>query len=323
MSEPLLEIKDLRTYFFTSRGVVKAVNGVSLSLGCGETLGLVGESGCGKTITGLSILRLEPKPAGKIVGGEILFEGKDLVKASPSELRKIRGRRMSIIMQDPNTSLNPAYTIGNQIGEVVKLHRKLKGSAVKDQVVESLKRVRIAAPEERTKCYPHQFSGGMRQRVVGAMALSCLPSLIIADEPTTALDVTTQVQYLDVLRQAQEETGVALILITHDLGIVASMCHRVCVMYMGRIVESGPVEDIWNNPRHPYTEALIRAIPQLDRKIDRLPSIPGRLPSALNLPEGCTFHPRCEQVMDMCSREYPPVTDVGVGHCVSCWRARG
>jgi len=320
--ERLLEVRDLKTHFFTSRGVVKAVDGVSLSLDYGETLGLVGESGCGKTITGLSILRVEPKPAAKIVGGQIIFEGEDLVQASPAELRKIRGRKISMIMQDPNTSLNPAYTVGNQIGEVIRLHRKLRGRALGDEIVESLRRVKIADPERRIRSYPHQFSGGMRQRVVGAMALSCMPSLIIADEPTTALDVTTQVQYLDVLRNAQEETRVALIFITHDLGIVASMCHRVCVMYMGRIVESGLVDDIWNNPRHPYTSALIGAIPQLDRKVERLTSIPGRVPSALSLPRGCTFHPRCERALELCSQEYPPVTELGAQHLVSCWRAR-
>jgi oligopeptide/dipeptide ABC transporter ATP-binding protein len=322
MAKLLLKVEDLRTHFFTSRGVVKAVDGVSFSLDEQQTLGLVGESGCGKTVTGLSILRLEPKPAGKIVGGRILFEGKDLLQLSESEMRKIRGRKISIIMQDPNTSLNPAYTVGNQIGEVIRLHRKLKGRAVLEQVIDSLKRVQIPAAESRVRYYPHQLSGGMKQRVVGAMAISCLPSLIIADEPTTALDVTTQVQYLDLLSKVQEETKVAMIFITHDLGIVASMCHRVCVMYIGKIVESGEVNDIWNNPCHPYTRALIDSIPQLDRKVERLGSIRGRVPSSFDLPSGCTFHPRCDQAVDQCRQEYPPVINIHGEHFASCWRAQ-
>jgi oligopeptide/dipeptide ABC transporter ATP-binding protein len=301
--------------------VVKAVNGVSFALDKGETLGLVGESGCGKTITGLSIMRLEPKPGARIVGGQIIFKGRDLVRERESELRKVRGGEIAIIMQDPNTSLDPVYTIGNQIGEAVKLHQGLRGDAARSRIVESLRLVQIADPERRLRSYPHQFSGGMRQRVVGAMALSCVPSLIIADEPTTALDVTTQAQYLDVLAQAQEETKVGLIFITHDLGIVASMCHKVCVMYLGRVVESGTVDDVWNEPRHPYTTALINSIPQLDRRVDKLASIPGRVPSLLDLPDGCTFHPRCEHVTERCRREYPPRIDVGGEHCVSCWRA--
>lgn len=321
MDKLLLKVEDLKTYFFTSRGVVKAVDGVSFSLDEGQSLGLVGESGCGKTITGLSILRLEPKPAGKIVGGRILFEDKDLLQLSEAEMRKIRGRKISIIMQDPNTSLNPAYTVGNQIEEVVRLHRKLKGRAAFEQVIDSLKRVQIPAAERHVNYYPHQFSGGMRQRVVGAMALSCLPSIIIADEPTTALDVTTQVQYLDLLSKVQEETKVAMIFITHDLGIVAGMCHKVCVMYMGKIVESGGVNDIWYNPHHPYTIALINSIPQLDRKVERLGSIRGRVPSSLDLPQGCTFHPRCDRAVDQCIKEYPPVINIGGEHFVSCWRA--
>jgi oligopeptide/dipeptide ABC transporter ATP-binding protein len=322
MGKLLLKVEDLKTHFFTSRGLIKAVDGVSFSLDEQQTLGLVGESGCGKTVTGLSIMRLEPKPAGKIVGGRILFEGEDLLKLSEAEMRKIRGRKISIIMQDPNTSLNPVYTVGNQIGEVIRLHRKLKGKAVLEQIIDSLKRVQIPDAESRVNYYPYQFSGGMRQRVVGAMALSCLPSLIIADEPTTALDVTTQVQYLDLLSRVQEETKVAMIYITHDLGIVASMCNRVGVMYMGKIVEMGEVYDIWNNPRHPYTHALINSIPQLDRKVERLNSIRGRVPSSFDLPLGCIFHPRCDRAIDQCTKEYPPAINIHGEHSVNCWRAK-
>ena len=318
----LLEVKDLKTYFFTSRGIIKAVDGVSFTLDEQQTLGLVGESGCGKTITGLSILRLEPKPAGRIVGGQIVFEGEDLLQKSEAGMRRIRGRKISIIMQDPNTSLNPAYTVGNQIGEIIRIHQKLKGRAVLQKVIDSLKRVHIPAAESRVNSFPHQLSGGMRQRAVGAMALSCLPSLIIADEPTTALDVTTQAQYLDLLTTVQQETKVAMIMITHDLGIVASMCHKVCVMYMGKIVERGDAEDIWNKPRHPYTTALMKSIPQLEKKVKKLYSILGTVPSHFNLPQGCIFHPRCEQAIDKCMKEYPPAIHIGGEHFASCWRAQ-
>lgn len=321
MSNKLLEVNKLKTYFFTSRGVIKAVDGVSFSIKEQETLGLVGESGCGKSVTGLSLLRLEPKPAGRIVGGEIIFQGDDLVNKSEKEMRGIRGGKISIIMQDPNTSLNPVYTIGNQINEVVRLHRGLKGHEALGQVLHSLRQVRIADVEQRVRSYPHQLSGGMRQRVAGAMAVSCSPSLIIADEPTTALDVTTQAQYLDLLSEIQEQTKVALIFITHDLGIVASMCEKVCVMYIGKIVESGRVADIWNNPRHPYTTALIESIPQLEKKMPRLTSITGKVPSHFNLPGGCTFHPRCNKATEQCKNEYPPTVCLDNEHYVSCWLA--
>jgi len=319
MGRRLLEVQDLKTYFFTKRGVVKAVDGVSFSLDEQQAVGLVGESGCGKSITGLSILRLEPKPAGKIVGGKVLFEGEDLLQKSQAEMRRIRGRKISIIMQDPNISLNPAYTIGNQISEVIRLHQKIRGRAVLEEVIDSLKRVRIPAAETRVNDYPHQMSGGMRQRVSGAMALSCHPSLLIADEPTTALDVTTQAQYLELLKVVQQETKVAMIFITHDLGIVASMCDKICVMYMGKVVESGEVNDIWNNPRHPYTIALMKSIPQSDRKVERLYSVAGMVPSHFDLPQGCTFHPRCDRAINHCRQEYPHEVDLGSGHFVSCW----
>jgi peptide/nickel transport system ATP-binding protein len=267
-------------------------------------------------------LRLEPKPGARIVEGKILFKGEDLVQKTEKEMRKIRGGEISIIMQDPNTTLNPVYTIGNQIGEAVKLHRKLKGKELTAHIVNSLQQLRIADAENRVNAYPHQLSGGMRQRVVGAMALSCYPSLIIADEPTTALDVTTQAQYLDLLSEVQEQTKVSLIFITHDLGIVASMCHKVCIMYMGKIVESGNVNDIWNKPRHPYTIALMESIPELENKVERLTSIIGKVPSHFDLPKGCTFHPRCNKATDRCKEEYPSFIDVGDGHSISCWQER-
>lgn len=322
MRRPLLQLEELKTYFFTSHGVIRAVDGVSFSIEERQTLGLVGESGCGKTITGLSILRMEPKPAGRIVGGKIIFEGENLLEKSEAEMRKIRGRKISIIMQDPSTSLNPAYTVGNQIGEVVRLHQKLKGKAVLERVIDSLRRVRIPDAESRVNDFPHQLSGGMRQRVAGAMSLSCRPSLIIADEPTTALDVTTQAQYLDLLTTVQQETGVAMIFITHDLGIIASMCDKVCVMYMGRIVESGGVGDIWDDPRHPYTIALMKSIPQLNKKVPKLFSIRGRVPSHSDLPQGCSFHPRCDKAINKCREEYPSAIHIGAEHFVSCWRVQ-
>ena len=322
MNKTLLSIENLKTHIFTSRGVIKAVDGISLSIDEQETLGIVGESGCGKTITGLSILRLEPKPGARIVEGQILFKGEDLVEKTENEMRKIRGGEISIIMQDPNTSLNPVYTVGNQIGETVKLHRHFKGKKLINHIINSLRQLRIADADTRVNSYPHQLSGGMRQRVVGAMALSCYPSLIIADEPTTALDVTTQAQYLDLLSEVQEQTKVSLIFITHDLGIVASMCNKVCIMYMGKIVESGNVNDIWNKPRHPYTIALMESIPMLENKVERLTSITGKVPSHFNLPDGCTFHPRCPNATEQCYKEYPPATNAGDGHYISCWQEK-
>jgi oligopeptide/dipeptide ABC transporter ATP-binding protein len=322
MSTPVLEVKDLKTYLFLRRGVVKAVDGVSFSVERGQSLGIVGESGCGKTITAMSILRLEPKPAGKIVGGQILLEGEDLVTKSEAVLRKIRGGRISLIMQDPMTSLNPAYTIGNQVGEVLRLHTALKDKkSVTDRVVKTLEQVRISAAASRLGDFPHQMSGGMRQRVVGAMAICSRPSLLIADEPTTSLDVTTQAQYLRLLKEIQQETGVSMIFITHDLGIVVKMCDTVCVMYLGKVIERGKVTDIWADPRHPYTDALMRSVPSIKVKKDRLYSIEGMVPSPLNLPPGCAFEPRCEKAIERCKQEYPPELDLGGGHYVRCWRA--
>jgi oligopeptide/dipeptide ABC transporter ATP-binding protein len=320
MNNRLLEVKDLKMYFFLKRGIVKAVDGVSFLIDRGQSLGLVGESGCGKTITAMSIMRLEPKPAGKIVGGQIIFEGEDLVQKSETQMRKIRGNKISIIMQDPMTSLNPVYTIGNQIEEAVKLHTDVKGrAAVKRRVIESLEQVRIPAAETRVRNYPHQMSGGMRQRIVGAMAISCRPLLLIADEPTTSLDVTTQAQYLRLLKQVQQETGVAMIFITHDLGIVIRMCDYVCVMYLGRIIEKAAMRELWSNPRHPYTVALMKSVPKIETKAERLYSIEGMVPSLLDMPPGCSFHPRCEKAIDHCRQEFPPEVEINDGHFVSCW----
>jgi peptide/nickel transport system ATP-binding protein len=321
MSSPLLEVKDLKTYFHLRRGVVRAVDGVSFTLDKGQSIGLVGESGCGKTITAMSIMRLEPKPAARIAGGEIRFQGEDLVQKSESGMRKIRGKEIAIVMQDPMTSLNPVYTIGNQIGEGIKLHTQYRGRhAVRDRIIQALEAVRIPAASTRINDYPHQMSGGMRQRVVGAMAISCQPSLLIADEPTTSLDVTTQAQYLRLLKQVQEETGVAMIFITHDLGIVVRMCDYVCVMYLGKIIEKAPMRELWRNPTHPYTLALMKSVPKIETKTERLYAIEGMVPSLLDVPTGCTFHPRCANATDACRQGYPPEKEIAEGHFVSCWK---
>jgi len=322
MDRPLLEVENLKTYFFTKRGVVKAVDDISFSLDEKETIGLVGESGCGKTITALSLLRLVPEPAGRIVGGKIFLEGEDLLLKSEAEMRRIRGRKISIILQDPLTSLNPVYTIADQVGEVIRLHQHVKGRIVLERVIDTLKRVRIPAAADRVREYPHQMSGGMRQRVAGGIAISCYPSLLIADEPTTSLDVTTQAAYLRLLKGVQEETKAAMIFITHDLGIVARTCDRVCVMYMGRLVETGKVRDIWNSPRHPYTMALMKSIPHLEEKVERLYSIQGQIPSHFDMPSGCVFSPRCEIAYERCRQEFPSPVSVGDGHIVSCWRVQ-
>jgi oligopeptide/dipeptide ABC transporter ATP-binding protein len=263
-----------------------------------------------------------PEPAGRIVGGEILLEGENLLQKSEAEMRKIRGSKISMILQDPLTSLNPAYTIGDQVAEVIKLHQNVKGKAVLEKVIDALKRVRIPAAADRVRDYPHQMSGGMRQRVAGGIAISCYPSLLIADEPTTSLDVTTQAAYLRLLSQVQEETKAAMIFITHDLGIVAKSCDKVCVMYMGRLVETGKVREIWNNPRHPYSIALLKSIPRLEEKVKRLYSISGQIPSHFDIPSGCVFHPRCEIADEQCKGEFPPPVSVGEEHVVRCWRVQ-
>ncbi len=315
----LLRVKDLRTHFFTRWGTVKAVDGVSFDLEKGETLGIVGESGCGKSITCLSLMRLVPQPAGRIVGGEILLEGEDLLKKSEREMRRIRGEKVSMILQDPMTSLNPVFTIGNQVKEAIKLHRPIKGRRLVERAVEMLRLVRISAPQERLRNWPHQLSGGMRQRVVTAISIASEPKLLIADEPTTALDATIQVQILRLLSTLQEETGLALIFVTHDLGIVARMCNRVAVMYAGKIVEMAHVRDLFNHTAHPYTQGLMRAIPHVDQKPLRLTSIEGEPPRLHQIPTGCAFAPRCPFVGDACRRDLPiPAVEIGDGHRVHC-----
>ncbi|MDD5038706.1 MAG: ABC transporter ATP-binding protein, partial [Dehalococcoidales bacterium] len=289
----ILQVKDLKTYFYTRRGIVKAVDGVSFTLREGETVGIVGESGCGKSITALSIIRLVPQPAGRIVGGEILFNGEDLLKKSDREIRQIRGKGISMITQDPMSSLNPVFTIGEQIAEPIRIHQKLRGNIVMEKVKEMLRMVRIPSPETRMKEYPHQMSGGMRQRIVGAIALSCQPKLLIADEPTTSLDVTIQAQFMRLLKEVQQQLGVAMIMITHDFGIVARVCDKVAVMYAGKIVESAGIRELFNNPTHPYTIALMNSLPKIEVKVPKLYSIEGQPPDLRNMPAGCAFAPRC------------------------------
>jgi len=322
MSKTVLEVKDLRTSFFTRRGEVKAVDGVSFYVREGETFGIVGESGCGKSVTGLSILRLLPEPAGKIVGGKIILEGTDLLQLSKAQMRGFRGRKISMILQDPMTSLNPVYTVGDQIAESVRLHQKLPAAdMVRDEVISALRLLKIPAPERRLHDYPFQLSGGMRQRVVGAIAMSCHPRLLIADEPTTALDATIQAQYIALFKDVQKTTNVAIIFITHDFGVIAQMCHRVGVMYAGKFVEKAATRELFDAPRHPYTIALINSVPRLDRKDERLFSIEGQPPSMMDLPPGCRFAPRCSSAQDICVQQEPPEVKVGEEHFVSCWRA--
>jgi oligopeptide/dipeptide ABC transporter ATP-binding protein len=323
MATHLLEVIDLKTYFITPRSVVKAVDGVSFHLDARETLGIVGESGCGKTVTSLSILRLLPRPAGNIVGGKILFDGMDIVKMTDRQLQTIRGGQISMILQDPMASLNPVFNIGNQIGEAISTHLKITGNGLKVKVVDMLKRVKIPSPETRVRDYPHQMSGGMKQRVVGAISISCQPHLLIADEPTTSLDVTIQAQYLQLLKDLQNEIGIGIIFITHDFGIVASICDRVAVMYAGKVVETAPVRDIFFRPAHPYTAALLKAVPKLDVETDRLISIKGQPPRLDNLPEGCSFLPRCAEAGDECRHGEPPEIQLGQEHFARCWKSQG
>jgi oligopeptide/dipeptide ABC transporter ATP-binding protein len=318
MGTRLLEVQDLKTYFIRSNSVVKAVDGVSFYVGENETLGLVGESGSGKTVSCLSILRLVPKP-GRIIGGRVLLEGEDLLAMSEKKMQEIRGCKISMILQDPMTSLNPVFTIGNQIGESISTHLKFKGAELVARIIEMLKLVRIPAPEARISAYPHQMSGGMKQRVVGAISISCQPRLLIADEPTTSLDVTIQAQYLKLLKDIQRELGVSLIFITHDFGIVANMCDRVAVMYAGQIVESAPVRDIFYRPAHHYTASLLKAVPKLETKVDRLTSIPGQPPRLDRLPAGCRFAPRCSRADDKCAQDDPPLLAMDDNRYVKCW----
>jgi oligopeptide/dipeptide ABC transporter ATP-binding protein len=321
IGDVVLEVHDLHTQIFTRWGVVRAVDGVSFYLRQGETLGIVGESGCGKTMTALSLLRLVPRPGGRIVQGKILLEGENLLEKSDSEMRQLRGRKISMILQDPQTSLNPVFSIGNQLIEAIKIHHHHEGyQALVQRAINVLKQVRVAAPERRVQNYPHQMSGGMKQRVVGAISISCEPRVIIADEPTTSLDVTIQAQYLRLLREIQEETGLSLIFITHDFGIVAKMCDRVIVMYAGRVVESGPVREIFNRPSHPYTQALLSSVPTLEERPERLYSIQGQPPALWDLPPGCRFAARCPYADDRCQEKYPPSFTLREGHTADCWR---
>jgi oligopeptide transport system ATP-binding protein len=319
----LLEVDHLTTHFFTRRGVTKAVDGVSFTLDTGETLALVGESGSGKSVTCLSLVRLVPEPAGRIIGGRVLLDGEDLLTKSPAQMRRVRGKQIAMVLQDPMTSLNPGLTIGTQISEVVRRHQGLRGGALRTRVLEALSRLRIPGAERRLEHYQHQLSGGMRQRVSSAIAMSCAPRLLIADEPTTSLDVTIQAQYLDLLKDVQQATGVAVILVTHDFGIVAANADRVAVMYAGRIVEIGDTLDVFNHPAHPYTRALLRCLPDVERKRERLVEIGGQPPDLIRLPSGCPFAPRCPEREPRCETEYPPAVRLGDGHVAHCWVAPG
>jgi oligopeptide/dipeptide ABC transporter ATP-binding protein len=317
---PLLEIENLRTVFRSSAGDRPALDGVSVSVAAGRTLGIVGESGCGKSVLSLSVMRLVPRP-GRIASGAIRFQGRDLVTLPEAEMRALRGGSIGMIFQEPMTSLNPVHTVGRQITEAVRAHRDLSPAAAKEVSIESLRRVRIPAPERRFEEYPHQLSGGMRQRVMIAMALSCEPRLLIADEPTTALDVTIQAQILDLLRALQEETGMAIILITHDLGVVAEMADDVAVMYAGRVVETGPVRAVFGDAQHPYTLGLFGSVPRLDGESASLLAIEGTVPPPFALPPGCRFNPRCAFAADRCRSEMPALRSLGLGHQAACWHA--
>ncbi len=314
----LLKVKGLKTYFFTYEGTVKAVDNINLKIKKGETLGLVGESGCGKSVTALSILRLIPSPPGKIVGGEIIFEGKNLVDLTEKEMRKIRGRKISMIFQEPMTSLDPMFTIGDEIKEVIKLHQGLSKEESRKKTLELLKKVGMPDPGKRINEYPHELSGGMRQRAMIAMALSCNPTLLIADEPTTALDVTIQAQILKLIDKLKKEFGTSVMIITHDLGVIAETCENVAVMYAGNIVEHTNVKTLFSNPLHPYTKALMKSIPRLDVDTERLEIIRGLVPNLLDLPSGCPFHPRCFYCFNRCPNEKPKLKTTEKNHLVAC-----
>jgi oligopeptide/dipeptide ABC transporter ATP-binding protein len=319
VADPLLSVRNLKTYFYTDEGVVKAVDGLSYDLHRGETLGIVGESGCGKSVHALSVMRLIPTPPGKIVDGQILFEGRDLLKLSDENMRKIRGNRIAMVFQEPMTSLNPVLTIGEQIAEAVMLHQKLDRKAAWNRAAEMLERVKIPLARDRVKEYPHQFSGGMRQRVMIAMALSCNPSVLMADEPTTALDVTIQAQIIELMRELQREFGTSIIMITHNLGVVAEMCDNVVVMYAGRPIEHTNIKRIFQEPKHPYTWGLLHSVPKLYERRERLIPIEGQPPSLIDLPPGCSFAPRCPFVMEVCVQTDPPDFTVGQGHTAKCY----
>jgi peptide/nickel transport system ATP-binding protein/oligopeptide transport system ATP-binding protein len=318
---PLLSVRNLRTVFGTMQGEVTAVDDVSFDVAPGEVLGIVGESGSGKSVTALSIMGLLPQPPGRVAGGEILFGGRDLLKISKSELRQLRGSAIGMIFQEPMTSLNPVFTIGDQITETIRVHERIGATAARTRGIEMLAKVGIPSPQRRIDDYPHQLSGGMRQRVMIAMALSCAPKLLLADEPTTALDVTIQAQILDVLRDLQQEFGMAIVIITHNMGVIAEFADRVAVMYAGRIAEEGPVERIFDAPRHPYTQGLLSSTPDLIGEIPRLRTIPGTLPSLYELPPGCRFAPRCHRRLPACESGRPASLDIAAGHRAACLRA--
>jgi len=321
MAEPLLEIRGLKTHFATEDGIVQAVDGVDISIARGETLGVVGESGCGKTVTALSVLKLIAMPPGRIVAGQILYQGRDLAPLSTAEMDRIRAKDIAMVFQEPMTSLNPVYTIGEQIAEVLRRHEGLSRKAALERTIEMLRLVQIPNPDKRVHDYPHQFSGGMRQRVMIAMALSCSPKLLIADEPTTALDVTIQAQILELLQEMKSRFGMAIMLITHAMGVVAETAQRVVVMYAGKVIEEAPVEALFADPKHPYTQGLIRSIPRIDTAATRkarLEAIPGVVPSLLKPPPGCRFAARCKHAMPRCRDAVPPLLEVGGGHKVAC-----
>ena len=319
-NESLIDIQNLKTHFFVRGQVAKAVDDVSLSIRTGRTLGLVGESGCGKSVTAHSIIQLIPDPPGKIVGGKILFDGENLLTYSEAQMRKIRGNRISMIFQEPMTSLNPVFSVGDQVAEVIRLHQKLSRRETRDRVIEAFRLVGIPEAETRLKDYPHQMSGGMRQRVMIAMALACNPRLMIADEPTTALDVTIQAQILDLMNNLKEETGAAILFITHDLGVIAEMAQHVAVMYAGKMMEYTDVHTLYNQPKHPYTVALMQSIPVLGRKTEagKLQAIAGIVPSLFHLPAGCLFSDRCPDVFEECHRTEPDMYTVGENHVARC-----
>jgi oligopeptide/dipeptide ABC transporter ATP-binding protein len=317
--QTLVDIRDLCTWFHSDEGDAKAVDGVTYTIPTGRTLGLVGESGCGKSVTALSIMRLVPSPPGRIARGEILFEGRDLLRLSEAEMRRIRGNDISMIFQEPMTSLNPVFTCGNQITEVLTLHQGLSKREALERAIEMLAKVGIASPEQRVHEYPHQLSGGQKQRVMIAMALACNPKLLIADEPTTALDVTIQAQILDLLRALQDEFHMAILLITHDLGVIAEMAERVAVMYAGKIAELADAGELFGDPKHPYTQGLFGSLPKLGTKGERLNVIPGVVPNPIDFPSGCKFHPRCPHAFDRCTVEEPELRPVGAeGHIAAC-----
>jgi len=317
--EKLIDVNDLQTYFHTEEGTVKAVDGVSFEIYPGETLGVVGESGCGKSVTSLSIMRLIESPPGQIENGEILFNGKDLTKLSQKEMRKIRGNDISMIFQEPMTSLNPVYTVGDQIMEAILIHKDVNKKQARQEAIDMLRKVGIPLPEQRVDEYPHQLSGGMRQRIMIAMALSCDPQLLIADEPTTALDVTIQAQILELMNSLKREFGMAIMMITHDLGVIAEVSDRVAVMYAGKIVEYTDVKTLYADPKHPYTWGLMHSIPHIEKELDRLEAIPGNVPNPLNFPTGCKYNTRCPFATDKCRTDEPDIVEVEEGHHVACW----